>query len=202
MRLLLALCLLVWPCAAAVPSSAGIIADPSDKKVAATNFPLLEICSRSLANPSDPAKAAQACKAAADEAEKFPPGHHFKERRIAFVYAATAFTRIGQNKQAISYEDRAVALAQQGYGDFATAAADYGSRAQSRALIGDFVGAERDVVIAEDAQRKALDTPIGRDAHTAYVEILRKLMKLHAQLLRDLGRNAEAKAKLDEAAKL
>ena len=185
-----------------VPFSLGTTADPNDEKIAAIYFPLSAACNRSLAIRHDPAKAVQACKAAADEAEKFSTNDRFNERCTAFVYAATAFTRNRQNKEALVYADRAVALVQQGHGDLAGTAGVYGTRAQSRALAGDLAGAEQDAAIAEDAQRKALDTPAGREAHTAYAGTLRNIMRFHSQLLSALGKNAEAKAKLDEAEKL
>jgi hypothetical protein len=90
----------------------------------------------------------------------------------------------------------------QGQDDGSGSSAAYGVTGQAKALSGDLVGANKDLEVAEDYQRKALGTPAGHELSKIYSQTLKSLLNFHAQVLTALGKPDEAQAKSEEASKL
>lgn len=71
------------------------------------------------------------------------------------------------------------------------------------AYLGDLVAADRDLTMAEDFSRKAVESASqSQFQHGNYYERdLAKNLQLHGKVLQAMGRPDEAQKKLDEAAK-
>jgi TonB family protein len=176
--------------------------DPIDLLVASAYFPLFNKCIRAVSTNTDPAEQDSDCKMAAAEADKFPSDSRFIERRSAYVYYALALLRDHQAADAVTIADKAVAVVQQGHDDGSGSSAAYGMRGQARGSAGDLKGADADLTIAEDFERKALATPAGKDLHSEYTRTLKNMLMFHARVLATLGDSAAAATKTAEADKL
>jgi len=64
-------------------------------------------------------------------------------------------------------------------------------RAQVEALNGDLAGSDKDLTIAEDFERHALDAPAAKALHATYVDTLKILLNFHAQVLKAMKRSAD-----------
>jgi len=176
--------------------------DPNDEKVAEAYFPLSDTCDRLVLQRADPAEQASACEKAAEQADRFSKNSRFIERRSAYVYYATALMRDKRPKEAVVVGEKAIAVVLQGHDDGSGASAAYGVTGQAKALSGDLAGADKYLEIAEDYERKALDTPAGHELNKDYSQALKTLLEFHAQVLTSLREEAKAQTKLDEANKL
>ena len=179
--------------------------NPNDEKIAQQYFPLFDTCSKAVSSNADPAQQVQACGKAAGVAETFGTEERFIERRVAFVYASTAFRRNKQPKESLEYAEKAVAVVGQGHDDGSGASAAYGVRGQAEAALGELAQASDDLTRAEDFERSAI-TKMGADDKVFvaqhYIPTLKGLLNFHARVLSAMGKPEEAGAKTDEAAKL
>jgi hypothetical protein len=107
------------------------------------------------------------------------------------VYAATAFANIRDLQTALPYAVKAVDVVKLGHDGNSGAEAAYSVRGQLRAYSGDLKGGDEDMSVAEDFGRKGSSPGV-----------LKRDLQFHADLLNRLNRPEEARAKLDEAAKL
>jgi TonB family protein len=155
-------------------------------------------CSKALREDAKPQDAIAVCRKAASAAESLT-GRAYSDRRMAYIYYATALLRGQQAKEAVVVGERAIALVRQ-YRDNSSAA--YAVTGQAKAVSGDLVGADTDLEEAESSERKALNTPIGQAERSTYASTLKSLLTLHAQVLAALGKPADAQKKRDEASKL
>jgi len=185
-----------------VPFTLSIPVDSKDEETAKAYFPLSMKCIQLVSQKADPAEQANACQKAADEAGHFSQNSRYIERRSAYVYYATALIRAKRPAEAVAIGEKAIAVVLQGHDDGSGASAAYGVTAQAKAFNGNLAGADKDLVIAEDYQRKALDTPAGHELNKSYSQTLKSLLNFHAQILTALGKQAEAKEKSEEANKL
>lgn len=181
-----------------IPSAAG---QEKGDKVAEKYFPADRECREKLGR-KDFAKAAIACRRAAEIAETFPEDVRFVERRSAFVTAATADLQDNEYPEALEYATKAVAVVELGHDDESGACAAYTTRAEAEAATNDLAGADRDLSKAEDAERGAVRTIQSEQLKIAYKGTLKAVLSLHARLLTAMGKSTEAQARLDEAAKL
>lgn len=155
-------------------------------------------CSTTLRENAKPQDAIAACRKAASAADSLT-GRDYSNRRMAYIYYATALLRGQQTKEAVAVGERAIVLVRQ-YHDNSSAA--YAVTGQAKALSGDLAGADIDLEAAESSERKALETPIGRGERSMYTSTLKSLLTLHAQVLTALGKPADAQKKLDQAGTL
>lgn len=118
------------------------------------------------------------------------------------MYYATALIRDKRPVEAVAIGEKAIAVVLQGHDDGSGASAAYGVTGQAKAFSGDLVGADKDLGTAEDYQRKALDTPAGHELNKSYSQTLKSLLNFHAQVLTAMGKQPEAKEKMEEANKL
>jgi TonB family protein len=184
-----------------VPFALGI-PDPKDEEIASAYFPLSRKCIQLVGQGADPAEQASACQKAAEQADRFSKDSRFIERRSSYVYYATSLIRDKRPKEAVVSGEKAIAVVLQGHDDGSGSSAAYNVTGQAKALSGDLAGGDKDLEIAEDYQRKALDSPAGHELSKSYSYTLKSLLTFHAQVLNALGKQAQAQAKLDEAGKL
>jgi TonB family protein len=210
-----------------IPFSSGT-PDANDEQIASVYFPLSQTCIKLVGQYADYADQARACREAAAEADKFGQDTRFIERRSSYVYCATAVRnnasvlkskahgiessqraygaamRVAtkEMKDALSCADKAVAVVQQGHDDIAGTIAAYEARATVEYLIGDFGSLFRDLIVAEQFARSALDTPAGKAMGHQLKLSLNNLLVWHANLLREAHLDSEAEAKAEEARKL
>ncbi len=155
-------------------------------------------CSRALRENTKSQDAIAECRNAVSASDNVA-GPIYSDRRMAYIYYATALLRGQQAKEAAAVADKAVMLARQ-YHDNSSVA--YAIAGQAKAVSGDFTGANTDLERAEKSEQKALETPLGQSQRSTYVATLKSLLQLHAQVLTALGRPADAQKKLGEASKL
>ena len=143
------------------------------------------------------------CKEAALLAEKLPTDGNYVARRSAFVYAATAYGDVGDFKNALPWAGKAVEVVKLGHDDNSGSSAAYATKGSVEGYLGDFPSADRDLTMAEDFSRKAVEratqSQFGRGNY--YERDLAKNLQLHAKVLEAMGRSEDAQKKLDEAAK-
>jgi len=150
-----------------------------------------ETCTRGVIAQATDESTASACKKAAAIADEFPKDRRLRERRMAYVYAATAYGNIHDFETALQYADKAVEIAALEHADNSGSAAAYSIRARIRAFSGDMEGGTQDISVAEDFCRNGgLSTALKRN------------LEFHAELLKRMNRPEEARAKLEEAARL
>jgi TonB family protein len=176
--------------------------DPTEMVVNSLYIPLWSKCTQAVRDNIDPAEQDADCKQAAAEVDKFPSNSRFIERRSTYVYYALALIRDHQSSDAVAAADKAVTIVLQGHDDDSGSSAAYGMRGQARGSAGDLKGADADLTVAEDFERKALASPTGRALHPNYTRALKNLLTFHAQVLAKLGDPTGAAAKTDEADKL
>jgi TonB family protein len=177
-------------------------ADPNDEEIAKIYFPLSMKCNQLVNQRATPEEQASACQKAADQADRFSKTSRFIERRSAYVYLTTALIRNKRPKEAVAVGEKAIAVVLQGHDDGSGSSAAYSVTGQAKAWSGDLAGSDKDIEIAENYERKAIDTPAGHELNKEYSQTLKSLLTFHAQVLTALGEQAQAQAKLDEAGKL
>jgi tetratricopeptide (TPR) repeat protein len=150
-----------------------------------------ETCTSGVIAQATDESTAKACKNAAAIADEFPKDRRFSERRRAYVYAAMAYGNLNDFETALQYADKAVETAALEHDDNSGSAEAYTIRAKVRAFSGDMEGGNRDMSVAEDFCRKG-----------GMSEALKHNLEFHAELLKRMNRPEEAKAKLEEAARL
>lgn len=155
-------------------------------------------CSNALKENGNAQDAIAPCQQAASLANSLS-GPIYSDRRMAYIYYATALMRNKQAKEATAVAEKAISLMAQ-YHDNSSAA--YAIAGQAKAVSGDLAGADKALEHAEISERKELDTPIGHAQQSLYASMLKSLLKLHAQVLTAMGKQADAQKKLDEAGKL
>jgi hypothetical protein len=179
--------------------------NPDDEKIAAKFFPLDQACKKAVSSSMDAAQQAEACRAAAEMAEKFSPQERFIERRSAFVYASAAFRRNKQFSESLDYANKAVAVVEQGHDDGSGTSAVYSTRAQVYAELGDLAKSSADLTKAEQFEREAIAKMMPLDAEFTkrqYIPNLRGMLNFHARILTALGDTQGSEAKTNEAAQL
>jgi TonB family protein len=177
---------------------------PDEEQTAQKYFPLFNECQKAVSARSDPQQTASVCDHAAKVAEQFAPDRRFIEKRSAFVWAGYAFLASDDAKSALAWGQKAVATAQLGHDDNSGNNAAYSVRAYAEARSGDLGAADRDLVVAEDFQRKGIAWAEKESPGLAksYRQALIQNLGIHARLLQAMGRADEAQRALDEAAKL
>ena len=191
--------------AAPVPTPAPVVAkapspaDEADEKTAKTFFALSEKCHALVGARAATAEQARACKAAALEADKFASNSRHIERRAAYVYCATALMRNHELDGALIYGGKAVGVVQQGHDDGSGSSAAYAVRGQAEALTGDLAKADADLTRAEDFERSTLTTPATQAINANSKAALRSLLSFHADVLKAMGKDAQAAVHLKEA---
>ena len=175
-----------------------------DPKVATKYLPLWNECTRRVLAHQNDIETAKECQKAAEEADKFPSGQGLVMRRLAYVYAAAALANVGDLKQALANADKAVAVVKLGHDDESGDNAAYSARGHIRAFLGDMEGADQDLDIAENCERKVVisaqkESP---DIAPGYQHVLQSDLRFHAEVLKRINRPEDAQKKLDEAAKL
>jgi TonB family protein len=179
--------------------------DPDDRSIADKFFPLSDACHKAVLSHADPKQQADDCAKAAEQAEKFSTSTRYIERRSAFVYASSAYRHNHQPQLALEYADKAVKVVAQGQDDGSGSSAAYSVRAQAEVDLGSLSAADQDLDKAEDFEKKAIDdlkVSAPELVQHEYVPQLKGMLNFHSQLLIAAGKNVEAKAKSDEAAKL
>ena len=176
--------------------------DPRDGKTVTLYIPAAEKCTTLVKQHGSPEEQLKACREAADIADQFTPGVHVVERRSAYVFYAMALLSNKQPQPAVEYATKAVGLAKSDREDESGSSAAYAVKAQAEAMSGDLPAADADLVTAERQQRAALDSPAGRGKSANYTHGLKSLLMLHAQVLKAMGKQADADARLTEANKL
>jgi TonB family protein len=167
--------------------------DGDDIKILLHYSPLASACSAAANSGAPTDEQAAACKKAADVADKFPKGR-VAERRVAYIFASTAFRR-----------NKAVVVVEQGHDDASGSGAAYACRAQAEGELNDMVSADRDLTRAEDFQRSVIDGMNKSDTASTQrnvVPVLKRMLTYHVKVLTALGNSAGADAKAAEAAKL
>lgn len=157
----------------------------------------LEECNDLLRRNVSASQSIAACRQAAAAADDLT-GPYYTDRRTAYVYYATALLRGQQAKEAVTAGEKAIAFSRK-YHDESSIA--YAVTGQAKAMSGDLAGADRDLETAEQSERKALHAA-SKSQQSIYTSTLKSLLKLHAQVLTALGKQADAQKKLDEANKL
>jgi TonB family protein len=109
-------------------------------------------CSKALRENTKSQDAIAACREAASAADNLI-GPIYSERRMAYIYYATALLRGQRANEAVAIADKAVMLARQ-YHDNSSAA--YAVAGQAKAVSGDLTGADTDLERAERSDRKRL----------------------------------------------
>jgi TonB family protein len=184
---------------APVVSKAPPPADDADQKTAKVFFALSDKCHALVGARAATAEQAKACKAAALEADKFASNSRHIERRAAYVYCATALMRNHNLDEAVIYGGKAVGVVEQGHDDGSGSSAAYAVRGQAEALTGDLARADADLTKAEDFERSTLSTPVTQPGHANSKAALRSLLSFHADVLKAMGKDAEAAGHLKEA---
>ena len=177
-------------------------ATSAEDEIAKAYFPLFDKCRTLVSARADPKEEASSCRAAAKEAEKFGTGTRFIERRSAYVYAATALMRTNELAASIAYGSKAITVVNEGHDDDSGSSAAYAVRGQAEAFDGNLPAADGDLTAAETYQRKAIDSPAGKELAPEYRGAMKNLLLFHAQVLTALKRPEEAAAKTAEAGKL
>lgn len=175
-----------------------------DAAIASKYFPLWNSCSQGLLAHKMDRETASVCQQAADVAQEFPPDRRFVEKRSADLYAATALANMGNLKNALTYAEKAVAEVQLGHDDDGGSEAAYSVRGVVRAQLGEFVGADLDLSMAEDYGRKGLAwaQKAAPSIEPEYQRALQRDLLSHAEVLKRMNRLQDAQKKLDEASKL
>jgi len=160
-------------------------------------------CKKSILSRQFDDATVSVCKEAALLADKLPTDGNYVARRSAFVYAATAYGDIGDFKNALPLAEKAVEVVELGHDDNSGSSAAYATKGSIEGYLGDFPAADRDLTMAEDFSRKAVEwARQSQFEHGNYYERdLAKNLQLHAKVLQAMGRPDEAQKKLDEAAK-
>lgn len=163
-----------------------------------------DMCSREVMAKQFGPETASSCRQAADLANGFPPGQDFLGRHAVDDYAAIASMNIGDLNSALIYANRGVEATKVDPTDDPDNATAYGIRAKVEDASGNLAGAARDMAAAEVLQRKFVDLLVKYNPALAPREraVLAGELQFHADILRKLGRDKDAQAKLDEAAKL
>lgn len=177
--------------------------DLRDQEISNQFEALLSKCTQTMNQQSDPPAAVDACQKSAEEADRFSTGEMYRvARRTAYVYYASALVRDKRAKDAVPIGEKAIGVVREGSDDAGGSSAAYSVAAQAKAFSGDLTGADAYLDIAEDYQRKGLDSPAGRQLPAMYTHTLKSMLTFHAQVLNALGKSADAQRKLDEANKL
>ena len=162
-----------------------------------------DACKKGILSRQFNAATVSVCKDAAMLAEILPTDGNYMARRSAFVYAATAYGDIGDFKSALPWAEKAVEVVKLGHDGNSGSSAAYATRGSVEGYLGDFSAADRDLTMAKDLDRKAVES--ARQSQTEngnyYERDLAKNLQLHAKVLEAMGRSDEAQKKLDEAAK-
>ncbi len=176
---------------------------PDEEKIASRYFPLSDQCTKAVSARTDYPQAAAICKSAADTADEFPADRRFIEKRSAFVWAAYALMYSKDLNTALVFASKAVDVVKLGHDDNSGSNAAYGVRGMVEGNLGDLKGADQDLTIAEDYERKGIAwaEQVQFEHGDSYKRSLAQVLRFHAQVLQGLNRPEEAQKKLDEAAK-
>ena len=104
---------------------------------------------------------------------------------------------------ALVFASKAVDVVKLGHDDNSGSNAAYGVRGMVEGNLGDLKGADQDLTIAEDYERKGIAwaEQVQFEHGDSYKRSLAQVLRFHAQVLQGLNRPEEAQKKLDEAAK-
>lgn len=164
----------------------------------------LQGCYAPVPDAVDMAKQLEACKAAADSADKLPA--NALERVSVYTATSGAFNKAHQFQEALRYANKAVDSSRQGHGDGLIASYAYAARASAEVNLGSLDAADQDQSSAEEYLRADIrhmdETHVGEFNRTIDIRALKSILLSHAQMLRSKGNVAAAQIRTDEAAKL
>lgn len=163
--------------------------------------PQFDACRAAMASHND-GDAAAACTAAAAIADKFAPDTRFIERRSAYVFASAALLRARNFADAERMAQKAVAVVKLGHDDDSGAGAAYAVLGNAEGLNGQLEAANHDLETAETYEKAALNSPAPAATGAEHRSTLKTVLLFHAEVLKRLGRPADAQEKLNEAAAL
>jgi Gram-negative bacterial TonB protein C-terminal len=161
-----------------------------------------EACNEALRNPSKPEKQLKPCAEAARLAEPLDLDEWSNGLEFTYLAASSAFQNNKQFDQALAFADKTLSRVAQGYGDASTPGSAYLARAEAEIGLKNLTAANIDLSNAELSVRAAVSWIQEDKLKQIYKQKLKKLLEFHARLLTAAGKQAEAKAKLDEAATL
>jgi hypothetical protein len=183
---------------AATPPNKLPVRPLEDKFIAARDQ-----CIQSLQTKGVPANQVALCVVAARQADAlFADADASQARLETYIFSATALISDSQFQDSLSVTDKAIALNDRGYGDIAVPCTLYVTRAEAEWGLRESASAFRDLNLAEDSERIAIQIVQSDPLKKEYTRILKNVLGLHAQLLLSAGRADAARAKADEAAKL
>jgi len=173
------------------------------KPLPATFTTARDQCVQSLKTQGVPADQVALCVPAARQADAlFADSNASQARMDAYLYAATALLSNSQFQDSLSASDKAIAINERGYGDIAVPCTLYVTKAEAEWGLRESASAYRDLNLAEDSERIAIQIVQSDPLKKEYSRILKNILGLHAQLLLSSGKTDAARAKADEAAKL
>jgi TonB family protein len=174
-----------------------------EKSIAKHLMSALNKCTSAIRAGKDSAAAVTICEEAAKTAETFCPDCRYVERRMAFVYAATAFSNAKDLRSASTWADKAVAVVKLGHDDASGSGSAYSTRGMIEAMEGNLPPADQDLAVAEDFGRiqLAMTSWQTSERRKEYAHSLAQDLRLHAKVLQAMNNPKEAQDKLDEAAK-
>ncbi|HSY36541.1 MAG TPA: energy transducer TonB [Acidobacteriaceae bacterium] len=161
-----------------------------------------EACVNALRNPSKPEKQLKPCSEAARLAEPLDLDEWSNGLEYIYLAASSAFQNNKQFDPALAFADKTLARVADGYGDASTPGSAYLARAEAEIGLKNLAAANNDLTNAEVSVRSAVSWIQEDQLKQIYKQKLKELLKFHAQVLTAMGNQAEAKAKLDEAATL
>jgi hypothetical protein len=165
-------------------------------------YSLFKKCTTLSASGTRPAGLTEICERAADAGDPLRSDYYGRDKRAAYVLCATALMRDNRAKEALPYAEKAVATADLGFDDIAGKAAAYGVRGQARALTGDLLGANEDLLKAEDLERATFEVKRTPERRTFDTHALQSMLGFHAEVLTAQGNKPGAEKLRDEAKKL
>jgi hypothetical protein len=162
----------------------------------------LYACKQLMTDPAVVEKAEHACGDAAKQADSYPAGTHFTERRAAYVFDAEALLRAHKKSEAETVARKAVAVVKEGHDDESGKSAAYAVLGNAQALLGKLEAADVNLKTAETYERSELSSEAGQSQAAKFTAILKQILLFHADVLERMGKKEEANAKRAEAAKL
>jgi TonB family protein len=176
--------------------------DLGDEKAADQFFQLFVKCGQLVGQNAAPCDQVETCQKTAQRAETFPPDTRLNERRAAYVYYAMALMRDGKASDARAAGDKAIAFVKRQPNNPAGASAAYEVTGEALTMAGDLAGADKDLTMAENYERKALHATSGHPMNNNYSQVLKAMLQFHAKILSQMGNQKEAQQKLEQASKL
>jgi hypothetical protein len=168
-----------------------------DEAISVRFDPAWDECTSGVLAHRNTPETAKACQRAAMIADEYKAENRMVQRRMAYVYAATAFANIADWKSALPFADKAVMVVKQSHETGSGAEAAYETRSQIKAFSGDLTGAAPDADLADGFAREMVKQGLPYGGQQ-----LKKDLIFHAELLRRSGQPDAANKLQNEADKL